>query len=64
VRPFASIITPTYQRQKLLKMQHANVLRETMQDFEWLILDDSPEPAAFSSNRTIREFVTPITRAD
>jgi hypothetical protein len=28
-------------------LQHANVLRQTIQDFEWLILDDSPVPSAF-----------------
>ncbi len=30
-------------------MQHANVLRQSVQDFEWLILDDSPEPSGFFS---------------
>jgi glycosyltransferase involved in cell wall biosynthesis len=46
-RPAVSIITPTGRREALLRLQHANVLRQTVQDFEWLILDDSPEPSSF-----------------
>ena len=39
--PVISITTPNYGR------QHGIVLAQSEQDFEWLILDDSPEPAAY-----------------
>jgi len=42
-----SIITPSFNRQDLLRHQHALVLAQTVQDFEWLILDDSPAPSAY-----------------
>jgi glycosyltransferase involved in cell wall biosynthesis len=42
-----SIITPTFQRHALLKAQHVHLLAQTVQDFEWLILDDGPEPSAY-----------------
>ena len=47
--PAISIITPTYKRERLLRLQHQTVLRQTEQNFEWLILDDSPEPSAYFS---------------
>lgn len=50
--PAISIITPSYRRQQLLELQHRTVLRQSEQDFEWLILDDSPEPSAYFSNQT------------
>jgi glycosyltransferase involved in cell wall biosynthesis len=45
--PLVSIITPTGRRDALLRLQHANLLRQTIQDFEWLILDDSPAPSPY-----------------
>jgi len=45
--PAVSIITPTHKRQDLLRHQHAIVLAQTVQDFEWLILDDSPAPSDY-----------------
>ena len=45
--PAISLITPTHGRAELLRHQHAIVTAQTVQDFEWLILDDSPEPSAF-----------------
>jgi len=42
--PAVSIITPTFNRHALLKAQHAIVIAQTTTDFEWLILDDGPEP--------------------
>jgi glycosyltransferase involved in cell wall biosynthesis len=45
--PAVSIITPTFNRHVLLKAQHAIVLAQSRQDFEWLILDDGPEPCAY-----------------
>jgi len=45
--PAISIITPTHNRQDLLRHQHAIVLAQTVQDFEWLILDDSPTPSEY-----------------
>ena len=45
--PLISITTPTYQRETLLRTQHQAVLAQTLQDFEWLILDDSPKPSEY-----------------
>ena len=42
--PAVSIITPTFNRHALLKAQAAIVAAQTVSDFEWLILDDGPEP--------------------
>jgi glycosyltransferase involved in cell wall biosynthesis len=44
--PKVSIITPTHGRPELLRHQHDIVLAQSEQDFEWLILDDSPQPCA------------------
>jgi glycosyltransferase involved in cell wall biosynthesis len=44
--PAVSIITPTFNRQALLAAQHANVLAQSEQNFEWLVLDDGPAPAS------------------
>ena len=43
--PAVSIITPSFGRPALLARQCAVVAAQTMADFEWLILDDSPQPA-------------------
>ena len=45
--PAVSIVTPTFNRHDLLQSQHKIVLAQTMQDFEWLILDDSPQPSSY-----------------
>jgi glycosyltransferase involved in cell wall biosynthesis len=45
--PAVSIITPTFNRQALLQAQHAIVTAQTVGDFEWLILDDGPEPSPY-----------------
>ena len=45
--PAVSIITPTFNRHALLKAQAAIVAAQTLGDFEWLILDDGPEPCSF-----------------
>jgi glycosyltransferase involved in cell wall biosynthesis len=45
--PAVSIITPTFNRPALLAAQAAIVRAQSMQDFEWLILDDSPQPCAY-----------------
>ncbi|HEY0465859.1 MAG TPA: glycosyltransferase family A protein [Polyangiaceae bacterium] len=47
--PAISIITPSYRREPLLQVQHRTVLRQSEQNFEWLILDDSPEPSSYFS---------------
>ena len=47
--PAISIVTPSYKRERLLQLQHRTVSRQTEQNFEWLILDDSPEPSAYFS---------------
>lgn len=48
-RPSVSIFTPTGRHEALFTLQHANALRQTVQDFEWLILDDSPATSGFFS---------------
>ena len=45
--PVVSIITPSFNRQVLLEAQHKIVSAQTAGDFEWLILDDSPQPSAY-----------------
>ncbi len=45
--PAISVITPTHGRDRLLQNQHAGLLAQSRQDFEWLILDDSPAPSAY-----------------
>jgi len=45
--PAVSIITPTFNRHELLQAQHANVRAQSEQNFEWLILDDGPEPSSY-----------------
>ena len=45
--PAVSVITPTFNRHVLLKAQHTYLLAQTVQDFEWLILDDGPQPSAY-----------------
>ena len=44
--PAVSIITPTFNRPQLLIAQEKIVRAQELKDFEWLILDDSPEPCA------------------
>jgi glycosyltransferase involved in cell wall biosynthesis len=43
--PAVSIVTPSFGRPALLARQQAIVAAQTMGDFEWLILDDSLQPA-------------------
>jgi len=42
--PLVSIVTPTYGRASFLSETRRWVLAQTHANFEWLILDDSPEP--------------------
>ena len=43
--PAVSIITPSFNRPDLLIAQEKIVRAQELADFEWLILDDSPEPS-------------------
>jgi glycosyltransferase involved in cell wall biosynthesis len=45
--PAVSIITPTFNRHALLQAQHAMVTAQTVGNFEWLILDDGPDPSPY-----------------
>ena len=45
--PSVSIITPSFGRHGLLQKQWEIVRAQSVRDFEWLILDDSPQPCAF-----------------
>jgi hypothetical protein len=43
--PLVSIITPTFNRAELLPTIWECVRAQSFSDFEWLVLDDSPQPA-------------------
>ena len=45
--PLVSIITPTFNRPQYLPIATRFVLDQSIADFEWLILDDSPVPSEF-----------------
>ena len=45
--PLVSIITPTFGREPLLPYCHKFTGWQTLQDIEWLVLDDSPTPSAY-----------------
>ena len=47
VAPFVSIITPTFNRHHFLPFATKSVLHQSISDFEWLVLDDSPTPSEF-----------------
>jgi len=47
--PKYSIVTPTHGRESKLQLQHRGVSEQSEHDFEWLILDDSPEPSSYFS---------------
>ena len=54
-RPLSPSSPPRFDRQELLRRQHAIVTAQTVQDFEWLILDDSPAALRlFRGSWTIR----------
>ena len=45
--PLVSIITPTFNRQRFLPLVHRCVMAQDLQDFEWLVDDDSPSPSPY-----------------
>jgi glycosyltransferase involved in cell wall biosynthesis len=45
--PLVSIITPTFDRASCLPRLHRCVMAQDLQDFEWLIDDDSPSPSSY-----------------
>jgi len=45
--PEVSLITPTHRRHAFLAAVHGVLARQTFGDFEWLILDDGPEPSPY-----------------
>ena len=45
--PLVSIITPTFNRPACLRTLSKLVLNQSVADFEWLVLDDSPQPSSF-----------------
>ena len=47
VKPLISIVTPTYNRESMLGAIHRCVLDQTYGNWEWVILDDSPQPSAY-----------------
>lgn len=48
--PLISLITPTFDRHKFLPHAAKLVLAQSVSDFEWLVLDDSPAPSVFMQN--------------
>jgi len=53
--PTVSIITPTWNRATFLPRIAACVLAQQEIDWEWLVLDDSPEPSAFMQDLAQRD---------
>ena len=45
--PLVSIITPTFNRARYLPLLHRCVMAQELQDFEWLIDDDSQSPSSY-----------------
>lgn len=45
--PTLSLITPTHRRHAYLRAVHGILSRQTFGDFEWLVLDDGPEPSPY-----------------
>jgi len=50
--PLVSIITPTFNRARYLPLLHRCVMAQDLQDFEWLIDDDSPSPSSYMQGLT------------
>ena len=46
--PKLSLLTPTYNRQAYLPLLAEAMAAQTATDYEWLVLDDSPEPVQLS----------------
>ena len=46
-KPSISIVTPTYDREEFLPLIYNCITQQTRSDWEWIIIDDSPEPSAF-----------------
>jgi glycosyltransferase involved in cell wall biosynthesis len=40
-RPSFTVFTPTYNRADALERSHRSLLRQTLQDFEWLVIDNA-----------------------
>jgi hypothetical protein len=58
--PLVSIITPTFDRPQFLPLITKFVLNQSLSNFEWLVLDDSPRPSEYmlgvSDPRVIYEY--------
>jgi glycosyltransferase involved in cell wall biosynthesis len=46
-REKVSIVTPTFEREPFLRLAHRTIRAQTYQNWEWLILDDSPKPSEY-----------------
>lgn len=55
--PFLSIVTPTYNRENLLSACFQSLLRQTEQDFEWIVVDDG---STDGTEALIRSFAAPF----
>ena len=55
--PVVSIITPTFNRHHFLPFAAKFVLSQSISDFEWLVLDDSPEPSEFMQGLSDRRII-------
>ena len=51
-QPAVSVITPTYRREALLRQQYLSLQKQTLTDFEWLILDDGPQSSSYFAGLT------------
>lgn len=52
ITPRISIITPTLNREVMLPAIHQCVLDQSVMAWEWIVVDDSPQPSAFLMAQT------------
>ena len=50
ISPQVSLITPSFNRQKYLIWQYNNLKKQSIDNFEWLILDDSENKSDYFTN--------------
>ena len=60
--PTVSILTPTYNRQKFIKLCIFNLVNQKypLEKLEWFILDDSKEPYTKETLDYIKDSIKPI----
>lgn len=54
MKPIASVVTPSYNHAQFLPLRVASILNQTLEDFEWIIIDDC---STDGSQEVLRELV-------